>query len=250
MEDYVKQNQRTINKWVKGGWEWGRPITHDTYQKVLHGEFAMFLTPTKAVPSSWLSELKGKKVLGLAAGGGQQGPILTALGAEVTIIDFSQEQLAAEHVVSKREGYHITTVCGNIAERLPFKDGYFDMVVHPVANVYIKNVYPLWREVARILRPKGLLLAGLDNGINYIVDQSEKRIINHLPFDPLSDPAQMKQLEEEDCGVQFSHTVEEQIGGQLKAGFNLLDIYGDTNGEGYLDQLNIPSFWATRSQKV
>ena len=37
-----------------------------------------------------------------------------------------------------------------------------------------------------------------------------------------------------DYGIQFSHTIEEQIGGQLKAGFTLADVYGDTNGEGYL----------------
>ena len=31
----------------------------------------------------------------------------------------------------------------------------------------------------------------------------------------------MKQLEADDSGVQFSHTIEEQIGGQLKAGLML-----------------------------
>lgn len=59
----------------------------------------------------------------------------------------------------------------------------------------------------------------------------------------------MKQLIDEDCGVQFSHTMEEQIGGQLKAGFSLVDIYEDTNGAGYLHELNIPSFIATKSIK-
>jgi hypothetical protein len=38
----------------------------------------------------------------------------------------------------------------------------------------------------------------------------------------------------------------EQIGGQLKAGFRLLDIYEDTNSEGYLKEKNVPSFIATR----
>ena len=43
--------------------------------------------------------------------------------------------------------------------------------------------------------------------------------------------------------------MEEQIGGQLKAGFTLVDIYEDTNGEGYLHELNIPTFIATKSIK-
>ena len=48
-----------------------------------------------------------------------------------------------------------------------------------------------------------------------------------------------------DWGVQFSHTVEEQLGGQLRAGFELRDIYGDTNGSGRLHEYNVPAFYAT-----
>ena len=59
----------------------------------------------------------------------------------------------------------------------------------------------------------------------------------------------MKQLEENDCGVQFSHTITEQIGGQLEAGFTLLDLYEDTNGEGRLHELNIPTYLAMRARK-
>ncbi|MBQ6292384.1 MAG: hypothetical protein IJK77_00700 [Lachnospiraceae bacterium] len=70
-----------------------------------------------------------------------------------------------------------------------------------------------------------------------------------LLFDPLTDPEQMKQLAEDDCGVQFSHTLEEQIGGQLEAGFRLLDLREDTNGEGRLHELNVPTMLMMRSLK-
>ena len=85
---------------------------------------------------------------------------------------------------------------------------------------------------------------------NYLVDEEEKKIINSLPFDPISNKEQRKQLEDADCGIQFSHTLEEQIGGQLKAGFILLDLYEDTNGEGRLHELNIPSFIGTLAKKA
>lgn len=74
-------------------------------------------------------------------------------------------------------------------------------------------------------------------------------IINSLPFDPVADPEQMKQLQEDDAGVQFSHSLEEQIGGQLEAGFAVLELYEDTNGEGRLHEMNIPAFLAIRSMK-
>ena len=65
----------------------------------------------------------------------------------------------------------------------------------------------------------------------------------------LEHPGVMKQLQEDDGGVQFSHSLEEQIGGQLEAGFILTNLYEDTNGEGRLSELNIPTFLAMRSEK-
>ena len=74
-------------------------------------------------------------------------------------------------------------------------------------------------------------------------------IVNSLPFNPLKNQEQRKQLMEDDAGIQFSHTLEEQIGGQLEAGFRLLDLYEDTNNSGRLYELGIPSYVATRSVK-
>ena len=70
-----------------------------------------------------------------------------------------------------------------------------------------------------------------------------------MPFNPLVNPEQMEQLDKEDAGVQFSHTVVDQIGGQLKAGLKLMDLYDDTNGEGRLHDLNIKTFIATKTVK-
>lgn len=249
MEDYIKKNQSTIDRWVEEGWQWGKPVDHEVYNEALNGNYQLFLTPTVSVPKHWLGNLNGKKVLGLAAGGGQQGPILAALGAQVTIIDFSDQQIISEKTVANREHYDIDVVQGDISQPLPFEDEYFDLILHPVSNVYIQNVQPIWQEVFRVLKSGGEILSGLDNGINYIVDNSETKIVNHLPFNPLKNAEQMAQMLSENGGIQFSHSIEEQIGGQLKAGLVLKDIYSDTNGVGNLHSLNIPSFWATRSQK-
>ncbi|MBP5280074.1 MAG: SAM-dependent methyltransferase, partial [Erysipelotrichaceae bacterium] len=82
-----------------------------------------------------------------------------------------------------------------------------------------------------------------------LVDDDEKTIINSLPFDPLINEEQLKQLNDTEGGIQVSHTLDEQIGGQVEAGFSLLALYEDTNGEGRLHELNIPTFIATRSIK-
>jgi len=113
----------------------------------------------------------------------------------------------------------------------------------------VREVLPIWKECFRVLKPGGVLLAGLDNGINYLFDEDETVLVNTLPFDPLTNPEQMKQLQDTDCGIQFSHTLEEQLGGQLKAGFVLTDLYEDYNGSGNLHEHRVPTFWATRCFK-
>ena len=246
---YQDINAETIDRWVREGWEWGIPISHEEYEDALRGQWRIFLTPTKPVPSLWFGELRGKRVLGLASGGGQQMPILTAQGAVCTVLDYSEVQLESERSVAAREGYSIDVVRADMTKPLPFADASFDLIVHPVSNCYVAEVEPIFRECFRVLRHGGILLCGLDNGVNFLVNDDERMIVNKMPFDPLSNPEQMESLRRDDCGVQFSHTVEEQLGGQLKAGFLLTDLYGDTNGSGYLHELNVECYLATRAVK-
>lgn len=247
---YQDKNAETIDRWIEEGWEWGIPISHETYLEALNGKWDVVLTPTKSVPHDWFGELRGKRVLGLASGGGQQMPIFAALGAECTVLDYSIRQLESEEIVSRREGYSIRIIRGDMTKKLPFDNEEFDLIFHPVSNCYVENVLPIWKECYRVLAPGGVLLAGLDNGLNFVFDDEEKQIINRLPFNPLVDEKQRKLLEDTDSGMQFSHTIEEQIGGQLAAGFRLTDIYGDTNGQGNLHEHNIVTFWATRAVKL
>lgn len=246
---YQDINARTIDKWIREGWEWGVPISHEVYERAKAGAWDVRLTPNRPVPHAWFGDLRGKKLLGLASGGGQQMPVFAALGAVCTVLDYSPLQIESERMVAAREGYDIRIIRGDMTKPLPFEDGAFDIIFHPVSNCYVEEVRPIWRECFRVLRPGGVLLSGTDHYVNYIVDAGEREIVNALPFNPLKNPDQMKQLEAEDAGVQFSHTLEEQIGGQLEAGFILRELYEDTNGEGRLHDLNIPTFLAMRAQK-
>ncbi len=247
--DYQDINAKTIDRWIEEGWEWGIPISHEEFVKAMNGEWEVVLTPTKPVPKSWFGELKGKKLLGLASGGGQQMPIFTALGAVCTVLDYSDKQLESERLVAERENYQIEIVKADMTKPLPFADESFDIIFHPVSNCYVREVEPIWRECFRVLKKGGILLSGLDNGMNFLFGEDETRVVNSLPFDPIANPEQRRQLEADDCGMQFSHTLEEQLGGQLRAGFTLTDLYEDTNGQGFLHEMNIPCFVATRAVK-
>ena len=247
--EYQDVNAAVIDRWVEQGWEWGRPISHETYEAAKKGTWDVLLTPTKPVPHEWFGELKGRKLLGLASGGGQQMPVFAALGADCTVLDYYRRQLESERMVARREGYDIRILRADMTKPLPFADESFDLIFHPVSNCYIREVRPVWRECWRVLKPGGTLLSGVDHYLNFIVDGEEREIVNRLPFDPVADEEQRKQLEADDSGMQFSHTLEEQIGGQLEAGFTLLSLYEDTNGAGRLHELNIPTFLAMRAVK-
>lgn len=254
-QNYTEINARTIDQWVSEGWEWGVPISQETFQEALQGRWDVLLTPQISVPKEWFApylqegRLDGVKLLGLASGGGQQMPVFSALGAQCTVLDYSQSQLESERLVAEREGYEIDIVKADMTKPLPFTDACFDIIFHPVSNCYVEDVYPLWRECFRVLKKGGLLLAGLDNGLSYLFDEESSQplaLANKLPYNPLKNPQLLQQALASNSGVQFSHTVEEQVGGQLLAGFTLTNLRedrapGDPLGEYF------PQFMLTRA---
>jgi len=247
---YTRTNGEIISSWKeKYALPWMEPVSHEDYLRAAKGEALMTLTPLRKAPFSWYGDCAGKKVLGLAAGGGQQMAILSALGADCTLMDISKTQIESDRLVSEREGYAIRLLQGDMTEPLPFQDNSFDMVVNPVSNHYIEDVYPVFAEIYRVLKPGGAFLAGLDTGIYWAFWGEDGGPVNRLPFNPLKDEELRARLLEEDMSLVFSHTLEEQIGGQLKAGFILCELLEDTNEAGPFYDCNVPTFILTRAQK-
>ncbi|MCL2486954.1 MAG: class I SAM-dependent methyltransferase [Oscillospiraceae bacterium] len=258
MENYTDVNAKAVDKWVEDGWEWGVPISREVFADAKNGKWDVVLTPIRPVPHDWFSpflkdgRLDGVRLLGLASGGGQQMPVFSALGADCTVLDYSDRQLENERAVAERESYKINIVKADMTKRLPFGDASFDIIFHPVSNCYVEDVYHVWNECYRVLRPGGILLAGMDNGLNFIVEDFSVRplvISVKLPFNPLKDPEHMKLSLAEGGSIQFSHTFDEQIGGQLKAGFVITGGYEDFNNDPDSIADGIPAFWATKAVK-
>lgn len=241
---------------VQRGSEWTVPVTPEAVAAARRGQWQIVLTPTKPVPREWFpSPLAGADVLCLASGGGQQGPILAATGANVTVFDNSPAQLARDRHVAERDGLALRTVQGDMAELSAFDDAVFDLVVHPVSNLFVPDVKPVWREAFRVLRPGGALLAGFSNPTQYIfdarlADEGTLRVRHQLPYSDLThlEPDELQRYMDDEQPLEFGHTLDDQIGGQLAAGFMLTGFYED-GWPGITLAEYMPIFMATRALK-
>ncbi|MGV2332955.1 MAG UNVERIFIED_CONTAM: class I SAM-dependent methyltransferase [Planctomycetaceae bacterium] len=204
----------------------------------------------------WFPPLFGLDVLCLASGGGQQGPILAAAGASVTVFDNSPAQLARDREVADRDGLPIVTVEGDMRDLSAFPDGRFGLIFHPCANGFVPDIRPVWREAARVLRPGGLLLAGFTNPILYLFDDARMTVgefvVRHeIPYSDLTSLTDDERRRYVDNGepLCFGHTLEDQIGGQLNAGLALTGFYEDGGREWKLTEY-IACFIATRAVRL
>jgi SAM-dependent methyltransferase len=257
VEDIRAYNRQAWDKQVEQGNRWTVPVSPEEIARAREGDWAIYLTPTVPVPRAWFPPLNGLDVLCLASGGGQQGPILAAAGARVSVLDNSPRQLAQDRLVAGREGLSLRVVEGDMADLSAFEDRSFGLIFHPVSNVFIPEVRPVWREAFRVLRPGGALLAGFMNPANFIFDRelAEQegilRVKYRLPYDDLTmlPERELNRYLRDQAPLEYGHTLEDQIGGQLRAGFYLQDLFEDRYPEEFDDALDryMPTFIATRA---
>ena len=137
MNNYIKFNE---NRWNNVNNDYTEPLTHEQLEELKNKPISVALTIGKKVPEEWFEKANGKKILGLACGGGQQGPVFALKGYDVTIMDFSTSQLERDEMVAKREGLTINTVQGDMTKPFPFENETFDIIFNPVSNVYIEDL--------------------------------------------------------------------------------------------------------------
>ena len=255
----IEYNRQAWNRQVECRNPWTVPVSPEDIAAARQGRWEIVLTPTKPVPKAWFPGLESCDVLCLASGGGQQGPILAAVGANITVLDNSPGQLEQDHLVAERESLVIKTVEGDMADLGMFPDQAFDLIFHPVSNCFAPDIQPVWAEAYRVLRNRGLLLSGFANPVRYLFDYelAESTGILQVKYAlPYADPEVLTEEERQHCikngdPFEFSHTLEAQIGGQLKAGFVLTGFYEDAYREKSADPPSryMDTFIATRAQK-
>lgn len=256
--DLIAHNQAAWDQLAAQDCEWSRPVTPDVIAAARRGDWAVRLTPGP-LPAGWLDQVEGLAILCLASAGGQQAPVLAAAGAEVTVFDLSERQLAQDRAVASRDGLALATVQGDMRDLSAFADQSFDVVFHPISNLYVPDVRPVWRECFRVLRPGGSLLSSFYNPVVFVGDRDPRyardgliRPVHALPYADTRalDAAALDAKRARGEALVFGHSLRDQIGGQLDAGFLLAGFHEDLQPQPrFLIDRYVPTFLATRAVK-
>jgi ubiquinone/menaquinone biosynthesis C-methylase UbiE len=258
--DIRKYNQIAWDNEVKKGNKWTVPVSTDVVKQARAGNWRVHLTPTISVPKDWFPPLSGLDVLCLASGGGQQGPTLAAAGANVTVLDNSPMQLEGDRRVAERDSLFIRTVEGDMSNLGVFPDASFDLIFHPVSNTFVPDVRIVWKEASRVIRKGGTLLSAFTNPAVYLFDwelamnTGKLHVKYKLPYADVTDLEESeKQIRlAKGAPMEFSHTLSDQIGGQIDAGFVITGFYEDREGPEDKDPVSpyMANYIATRAVKL
>lgn len=216
--------------------DWSRPVSCELVASAKKGQWDIHITK-KSLPETWLPKnIQNKDILCLASAGGQQAPILAAAGAHVTVFDISEKQLEQDKLVADRDNLSLKIVQGDMSDLSIFQDNSFDYIIHPISNLYVSDLKPVWNECYRVLRTNGVLLASFYNPVLFIFAKDKeleaKGLLEPKYTLPYSDTQQLSP-EAIDAKVKhqealvFGHTLAEQINDQIEAGFLIAGFYED-----------------------
>lgn len=180
-------------------------------------------------------DLKGKDVLCLAGGGGQQSAAFAVLGANVSVFDISAEQLERDKEVAKHYQKDIKTFQGDMRNLDCFASSNFDIVHHAYSLNFVPDATEVFRQVARILRTGGLyrvncanpFMMGMTqnswNGEGYVVTKAyfsdeeityndQDWVYDKNKHEPIPNP------------IEFRHSLSDLVNGLIDSGLMILSI--------------------------
>ncbi|MCG8586505.1 MAG: class I SAM-dependent methyltransferase [Pirellulales bacterium] len=176
----------------------------------------------------WLGrDIRSKRVLCLAAGGGRQSVLYAAAGAEVTVVEISAEMLAIDRRVVAERGLNVRCVETSMDDLSALADASFDIVIHPVSTCYVPNVLPVFAEVARVTLPGGLYISQHKHPASLqgtTVRTGDGYAIRHAYYDRGPLPAVEGSKHREEGTLEYVHRIEELLGGMCRAGFAIEDV--------------------------
>ena len=219
-DEALNRNRNAWQRLAEAGHRFAKPARDDD-----------FANPLASVDGpGWLGgNIHGWNVLCLAAGGGRQGPIYAAAGANVTVVDFSPAMLELDREVAQERGFAIRTVETSMDDLSMFRSGEFDLVIHPVSTCYLADIGRVYREVARVTRGGGLYISQHKQPTSLqttLEPEARGHYAVTAPYysDAPLPPIAQSNLVREPGTWEYVHRWQELLGGLCRSGFVIEDL--------------------------
>lgn len=160
MDDISRTNRGRWNALARANVEWSRPYLDYTREQAASHVYRHGI----------LKDVSGQQVLCLASGGGQDSVAFALLGAEVTVLDISDEQLARDRLAAAHHNLQVQTIHGDTRDLSIFPQDRFDIVWQVYSINFVPSVQPVAKEVRRVLKLGGIYFLQFANPFVQAVD--------------------------------------------------------------------------------
>ncbi len=213
-------NERLWERMVKEGCGFTIPwldLDPDIIRRYARGELDVIPDPLDwMAPWNILTDVKGKDVLCLASGGGQQSAVFGLLGARVTVVDLAQGQLEGDRKAAAHYGYQITTIHADMRDLSCLDGESFDMV-YGTAICYVPNTRQVYSEVARVLRQDGVFRVDFRQpAVHFVAWDGDGYRVSKPYFERVH--------RREDGAIEFRHYMDDIFNGLVDVGLSIRQV--------------------------
>lgn len=220
-DEIASANKQCWEKLVKEGVGCTRPYLEldvEAFRAYREGEADALPEPCSDDPANRIAmaQARGKDVLCLGAGGGQQSALFGLLGANVTVLDLCEGQLAGDRTAAAHYGYEVTAIQGDMRDLSALPHGSFD-IVYGTGTCYIPDVCQVFAGVGRVLRTAGIYRADFMNSATEFVDRTDWDGVGYR----ITRPYAQRERCRPDGAMEFRNYLGEVFTGLLDAGFEI-----------------------------
>src|SRR6266566_1978678 len=152
-DEFHEANRR---RWDAASASWAHRADTRGIWKKCHLDPSLALFPAEL---KWLGDVAGKNVAVLGSGDNQVVFALSGMGAKVTSIDISEQQLGVARSRAAALGLNVTFLRADVVDLSRLGDATFDIVyAGGYVAPWVSDLTRYYGEAARILKPHGLLI--------------------------------------------------------------------------------------------
>lgn len=222
-DDVAISNQKLWEHEVEKGCGYTIPwldIDISTLHQFVQGKQEFLPEPLTCIyPADFFADVRGKDVLCLASGGGQQSAVFGLLGTQVTVVDFIEGQLAGDRKAAKHYGYAVSTVPADMRDLSELGDNSFDLIYQANSVAYIPDIKELYCGVSRVLRPGGLYRVCVNQPAIHFVEWVDKAYSILRPY------TDNESKRPDGVGIEFRHYMDDLFNGLIDLKFSIQRIH-------------------------